>query len=155
MPRDSRNSARCKILAERYGLTDTEVSKIVASFFDIFKRDAKILPFDNPKRIYSCEGFQKFVKVRQIPFIGRIGPVYSRYLKWRANESQLIEMAPRSSYRTRVLQSDIENTAASILSGTAPPPLKKRKGTEMYERVWLVGQNGKKSARQVIPKEKP
>ena len=149
-----REYTRCRILAERYCLTDTEVKKVVDSFFSVLCHDAKKLPFDNPKRIYSCEAFQRFVTVRQIPFIGRIGPVYSKYLKWRANESSLIEMAPRSSYRTRVLQSDIENTAASILSGAAPAPLKKRKGKEMYERVWLVGQDGKKSARQVIPKKK-
>ena len=155
MRKDSKDSARCRILAERYGLTDTEVRKVVDSFFSVLCHDAKSLPFDNPRKIYSCEGFQRFVMVRQIPFIGRLGPVYSKYLKWRANESSLIEMAPRSSYRRRVTQSDIESTAGAILSGQTPPPLRKRKGKEMYERVWLVGQDGKKSARQVIPKEKP
>ena len=154
MGRNSRDSARCRTLAERYGLTETEVKKVVDSFFSVLCQDAKALPFDTPRKIYSCEGFQRFVKVRQIPFIGRIGPVYSNYLKWRANESETIDMVPRSSYRRRVTQSDIENTAAAILSGQTPPPMKKRKGKEMYERVWLVGQDGKKSARQVIPKEK-
>ena len=154
MSRNSRDSARYRILAERYCLTETEVKKVVDSFFSVLCQDAKRLPFDNPRRIYSCEGFQRFVKVRQLPFIGRIGPVYSKYLKWRANESSLIEMAPRSSYRRRVTQSDIEDTAEAILSGQTPPQLRKRKGKEMYERVWLVGQDKKKSARQVIPKEK-
>ena len=143
----------CRAVAERYGLTDTEVKKVVDSFFSVMCHDAKRLPFDNPRKIYSCEGFQRFVKVRQIPFIGRMGPVYSKYLKWRANESKTIDMVPRSSYRRGMRQSDIESTAAAILSGETPPPLKKKKGSEMYERVWLVGQDGKKSARQVIPKE--
>jgi len=155
MGRNSSDSARCRIISERYGLTETEVQKVVDSFFSVLCNDARKLPFDNPRKIYSREGFQGFVKVRQIPFIGRFGPVYSKYLKWRANESSLIEMAPRSSYRRRITQSEIESTAAAVLSGSTPPPLKKRKGKEMYERVWLVGQEGKKSARQVIPKEKP
>ena len=146
--------ARCRILADRYCLSETEVKKVVDSFFSVLCQDAKALPFDTPRKIYSGDGFQRFVKVRQIPFIGRMGPVYSNYLKWRANESETIDMVPRSSYRRRVTQSDIENTAAAILFGQTPPPLKKRKGKEMYERVWLVGQDGKKSARQVIPKEK-
>ena len=43
--------------------------------------------------------------------------------------------------------------AAEILSGRTPSPVKKKKNSELYERVWLVGQDWKKSARQVIPKE--
>ena len=53
-----------------------------------------------------------------------------------------------------VTQSDIESTAEAILSGVTPPPLIKRKNKELFERVWLVGQDGKKSARQVIPKKR-
>ena len=154
MGRPWKEYTRCRILAERYGLTDTEVKKVVDSFFSVLCHDAKRLPFDNPRRIYSCKGFQGFVTVRQIPFIGRIGPVYSKYLKWRANVSEQLVTAPRSSYRRRILQSDIEATAEAILSGSTPPPLEKKKGSELYERVWLVGQDGKKSARQVIPKKK-
>lgn len=67
--------------------------------------------------------------------------------------SEQLDMAPRSSYRSGVTQNDIENIADAILSGSTPPPLRKRKGKEMFERVWLVGQDGKKSARQVIPKK--
>lgn len=129
------------------------MKRILASFFSVIFVDARSLPFDNPKRIFAKEKFNEYVKVRNIPFIGRIGPVYSNYLKWRANESQQIEMAPRSSFRNRRTRSDIETTAAAILSGKAPPSLKKKRGNEMFERVWLVGQDGKKSARQVIPKK--
>jgi len=141
-------------LSERYGLTEREVKRIVSSYFDTFQNDARALPFDTPKKIFSKDVFDGYVKVRNIPNIGRLGPVYSRYLKWRANMSEQLIMAPRSSYRSRITQSDIEATAAAVLSGSTPPPLKKRKKSEMFERVWLVGQDGKKSARQVIPKEK-
>ncbi len=153
MGRNRKEYERYRELSSRHDVSEEEAKRILASFFSIILGDARSLPFDNPKRIFTKEKFDEYVKVRNIPFIGRIGPVYSNYLKWRANESQQIEMAPRSSYRSRRLQSDIESTAAAILSGETPPPLKKKRGKEMYERVWLVGQDGKKSARQVIPKK--
>ena len=153
MGRNRKEYERYRELSSRHDVSEEEVKRILASFFDCIFYDARSLPFDNPRRIFSRDKFLEYAKVRQIPFIGRLGPVYSNYLKWRANESQTLEMAPRSSYRRRMTQSDIENTAAAILSGQAPPQLRKRKGKEMYERVWLVGQDGKKSARQVIPKE--
>ena len=153
MGRNRKEYERYRELSSRHDVSEEEVKRILASFFEVVFADARSLPFDNPKRIFTKEKFDEYVKVRNIPFIGRIGPAYNNYLKWRANESQQIEMAPRSSYRTGVTQSDIESTAAAILSGEAPPPLKKKRGKEMYERVWLVGQDGKKSARQVIPKK--
>ena len=153
MGRDRKEYVRYRDLSSRFGLAEEEVKRIVASFFSIVFTDARSLPFDNPKRIFSKEKFDEYVKVRHIPSIGRIGPVYSNYLKWRANESQQIDMAPRSLYRRRRTQSDIESIAAALLSGQAPPPMEKKKGNEMYHRVWLVGQDGKKSARQVIPKK--
>ena len=153
MGRNRKEYERYRELSLRHDVSEEEVKRILASFFSILFSDARSLPFDNPRRIFSKEKFNEYIKVRNIPFIGRLGPVYSNYLKWRANESQQIEMAPRSSFRKRRTQSDIESTAAAILSGKTPPPLKKRKGNEMYHRVWLVGQDGKKSARQVIPKK--
>ena len=153
MGRNREEYQRYRRVAATTNVSEEEVKRILASFFLIVLADARSLPFDNPRKIFSKDKFEEFIKVRHIPFIGRIGPVYSNYLKWRANESQQIEMAPRSSYRSRRTQSDIESTAAAILSGKAPPPLEKKRGNEMYERVWLVGQDGKKSARQVIPKK--
>lgn len=153
MGRNRKDFERYRSVSAKTGVSEEEVKRILASFFGCIFSDARSLPFDNPRRIFSRDKFLEYAKVRQIPFIGRLGPVYSNYLKWRANESQMLDMAPRSSYRRRMTQSDIENTAATILSGQAPPQLKKRKGKEMYERVWLVGQDGKKSARQVIPKK--
>lgn len=153
MGRNRKDFERYRSVSAKTGVSEEEVKRILASFFGCIFSDARSLPFDNPKRIFSKEKFEEYVKVRHIPYIGRIGPVYSNYLKWRANESQQIEMAPRSSFRNRRMQSDIESTAAAILSGKTPPPLEKKRGKEMYERVWLVGQDGKKSARQVIPKK--
>lgn len=44
--------------------------------------------------------------------------------------------------------------ADEILSGKLPTPVKKRKGSELYKRVWYVEQDKKRLARQVIQKEK-
>lgn len=153
MGRNRQEEAEYRNIADKYGLDPSDVKRAVQSFFEVILRDSLELPYNTPRRIYSKELFQSCAKIRNIPLVGRIGPVYSRYLKWRANESQTLEMAPRSLYRRRITQSEIESAAAAVLSGQAPPIIEKKKGKEMFERVWLVGQDGKKSARQVIPKE--
>ena len=153
MSRNRIEESRFRRIAEKHGLTSSEVGSIVQSYFSAILAYSRALPFDNERKIFQKDAFDSRVNVFSIPYIGRIGPIYSRYLKWRANVSQQIEMAPRSSYRTGVTQSDIESTAEAILSGVTPPPLIKRKNKELFERVWLVGQDGKKSARQVIPKK--
>ena len=139
MGRNRREYARFRSLSVKYGLEESEVKRIVTSFFEVFGADARSLPFDNPKKIFSKDVFDGKVTVRQIPFVGRLGPVYSNYLK--------------GSYRSGITQNEIENMAVAALSGSAPS-LERRKKSEMFDRVWLVGQDGKKSARQVIPKEK-
>ena len=140
-------------MSEDLGVPVSEVARAVKSFFDSVANDARRLPFDDRRRIYSKEKFNELVSVSNIPYIGRLGPVYSRYLKWRENESRNLPQKPRSGYRKRMTQDDIENIAEAILSGNGLPEFRKRKGSEMYERVWLVGKDGKKSARQVIEKQ--
>lgn len=153
MGRNSTDEAEFRKIAGLLGLDAEDVRKAVHSFFDVFVEDSRCLPFDSCRKIYSKEKFMEYGVVRNIPFIGRLGPSYTRYLDWRANEAKGVEMKSRSSYRSRYLQSEVENIAAELLSGRTPPPLTKRKYSELYNRVWLVGQDGKKSARQVIPKE--
>lgn len=153
MGRNRTDEAEYRRIGEKLGLSPNDVGRAVKSYFESIARDASTLPFDNPRKIFSKERFNACGKVVNIPYIGRMGPVYSRYLKWRANVSVGIEMAPRSSYRSGVTRSEIEGTAEAILSGRTPPPIVKKKGKEMFERVWLVGVDGKKSARQVIPKK--
>lgn len=60
----------------------------------------------------------------------------------------------RSKYRNRLSSEDIEKMADEILSGKLPTPVKRRKGSELYKRVWYIEQGKKKLARQVIQKEK-
>ena len=139
-------------IALSLGLSAKEVMRAVNSFFDSIALESDSLPFNTHRRIYSKEVFDSFVTVHNIPSIGRIGPVYSRYLQWRANESPGVEMASRSSFKKRVTY-NIEDIAADILSGRTPF-IKKTERKEKFDRIWLVGQDGKKSARQVILKKK-
>ena len=128
--------------------------KAVNSFFGSIAKYAASLPFNDERRIYGYDAFEEFVEVVNIPHVGRFGPVYSRYLKWRCNEAKALDQVPRSAYRKRISQDEIENMADEILSGRTPSPLKKKKPTELYNRVWMIGTDGKRMARQVIPKKK-
>lgn len=129
-----------------------DVGKVVISFFDSIVLGAKALPFDNCRKIYSKDVFDTLVTVSSIPYIGRIGPVYSRYLKWRANASCEVEQRSRKSYKHHLTKQDIESIADAILSGREPV-IEKKKYSELFNRVWIVGKDGKKQARQVIPKK--
>lgn len=142
----------CEI-AERFSVDPAEVKKAVLSFFDSTVLDAKSLPFDDVRKIFSQDKFQSFASVSLVPYIGRIGPVYSRYLKWRRNEATTVQFHSRSMYRNGLTRDDIEHIAGELLSGNAPV-ITKKKNSEMFNRVWLVGLDGKKQAHQVIPKEK-
>lgn len=153
MPKNKIEEADFSKIAKEFGVPVSEVRRAVYSFFGIIVRESRNLPFDNPTRIYKKERFDELVKVRNIPYIGRIGPVYSRYLKWRGNEAKNQPQVSRSEYRSRVSQDDIENMAAEILSGKTPSPVEKKKAKEIYNRIWMVGRVGKRLARQVIPKE--
>lgn len=142
-----------RTLAEQFSLDPADTKRIVQSFFSVILSDAKKLPFNNCRKIYSRQGFGSYSKIHGIPYLGRIGPIYSRYLKWRANEAKEIPTDKRSSYRSRRTQGEIEDIAAAILSGKTPTIPQKRKKSELFSNVWFVGVDGKKLARQVIKKE--
>ena len=149
-----KDEAEFKSIAQRYGLSVTEVRRAVNSFFGIIASEANHLPFDSATRIYLKDKFDEYGTVRNIPYIGRIGPSYSKYLKWRANEAKNLKLVARSQYRSRLTQGDLDYIAGEILAGRTPPPIRKRKGNEMYNRIWVIGKEGKRLAYQVIPKEK-
>lgn len=50
-------------------------------------------------------------------------------------------------------QDDIEHIADDILAGRSPE-IKKKRNSELFYNVWLVEENGKRLARQVIKKDK-
>ena len=153
MPKNKIEDADFACIARELGVPVSEVRRAVYSFFGIIVREARNLPFDDSTRIYTRERFDDFVRVRNIPSIGRIGPVYSRYLKWRGNEAKNQTQVNRSDCRVRVSQSEIEDMAVEALSGRTPSPVVKSKLSESYKRIWMIGRVGKRLARQAIRKE--
>ena len=142
-------------IADDSGLELAEVRKAVLSFFDNIVLESRKLPFDDPTRIYARKKFHEYDIVRCIPYIGRIGTNYNKYLKWRANVADRVEMVLRSEYRMGLSGEEIEKIAKRALAGE----MIEKRGTQEkrkipFKRVWLVGVDGKKQARQVIPKEK-
>lgn len=143
-----------QLLADDMGIPVSEVSKAVGSFFTVIASEARKLPFNNIYKVFKKDAFDAYAKVTVIPYIGRTGPIYSRYRKWRTNIAKGISQEPRSKFVSKYSEEDLEAFAGAVLSGENPTPIKRRRNTELYNRVWLVSPEGKRLARQVIPKNK-
>lgn len=147
---------RCIAIAEASALPQREIEKAVESYFDSIVEKTKALPFDTPKRIYSRAAFARCSFVVNIPYIGRIGPVYSRYLKWRSSESNEVDMVMRKDAKSDHLKPLIEKATIDALSGMKvdAASLRSRIPKGRYSRVWYMNPDGtKRAARQVIKKE--
>ena len=141
-------------IAYELGLAPSDVKRAVTSFFDVIAIESRSLPFDDCRRIYSREKFNSLVKTRNIPYVGRIGPSYSRYLKWRANEAGGLDMMPRKKSGRRIPKEEIEKMASDVLSGITPRPLNEIKmNANEFTRIWMINNKGRKLARQVIVKK--
>ena len=154
MSRSQREESDYRIVSASLGVDVSDVRRVVGSFFEMILSDARSLPFDNHRRIYSRDVFDGFARVRNIPSLGRTGPVYSRYLKWRANESGGCNMVPRGFYSGVLTRGEIEDIAADAIAGRVPSLPGKRRNSELFDRIWLIGSEGRRSARQVIRKDK-
>lgn len=140
-------------LADVFGISVTDVSSIVVSYFDTVLGEARSLPFANPRKVFSKDMFDRYGSVHQIPSVGRLGPSYTRYRRWKANESANVGMVNRTYYSERLRKEDIENIADTILSGTIPDIAAIKKGRKgKYNKVWHVGSGGRKLAWQAIKK---
>lgn len=159
MARNKSDERDYEKIARELGVSPSDVRSCVLSLFDSIERSFRPMPFSTPRKIFSRKLFAEYIRVWNIPYIGRIGPSYSRYLSWRANEAKGIDMTSRSAYRTVYTQEEVEELAKAALNDWRdgdPPVDLDRKSNRNYpfERVWLVGTDGKKQARQVIPKDK-
>lgn len=154
MGRDRLEEADIGSVSESLGVPAGEVRRIVHSFFDDIGSRARRLPFADTSRIHRRTSFDRYRFAVNIPCIGRIGPVYSRYLKWLENESGMSGQELREKCRRRLTRDEIESLAGDILSGRVPDVPEKKRGNEVYRRVWLVDADGRRMARQVFPKKK-
>ncbi len=141
------------LVSKNLGVPVEEVRRIVHSFFDDIGSKARRLPFADTSRIHRRKSFDKYLFAVNIPCIGRIGPVYSRYLKWLENESGMSGQELRKAHQRRLTKDEVESLAADILSGRMPDMPERKKGNEVYRRIWLVDADGKRLARQVFPKK--
>lgn len=140
-------------VSDSLGVPADEVRRAVHSFFDDIRARAGRLPFGDTSRIHRRSSFDRHLFAVNIPFVGRLGPVYSRYLKWLENESGMSGQELRGRCSRRMSQSDIEALADDILSGREPVLPERRRGNDIYKRVWIVDADGKRLARQVLPKD--
>lgn len=154
----SRHDVRtCSKIAEESGLPVSEIKKAVTSYFDSIVSVTRKLPFDNRNRIYSKEAFVDNSFVVNIPYIGRIGPVYSLYIKWRKEVAKEFQRVPRKQVRQIYTRPLIEEEARKALSGQKVNTkiLKERIPRGKFNKIWLIGKDGKrKAARQVIVNDK-
>lgn len=150
--RGSRWKSDVAAISDEMGADKNEVSRVIKSYFSDMASRVRALPFDDCTKIYTRGAFLKYEMVWNIPHIGRIGTSHSRYLKWRANESKFIVQDRRSAYTTKLTTDDIESMADAIINGEGLPDMKHRTGNDLYKRVWIVTPDGRKQARQVIPK---
>lgn len=147
------NSDLCKKIAESEGVSLREVRKAVSSYFDSVVSIVRRLPYDSPRKIYSRGAFLSNSPVVNIPYIGRIGPVYSLYLKWRKSESRNYDKVPREHVRKINARPIIEEQAKLALAGEKVnlKLLKERIPRGKYGKVWLIDSDGKrKAAKQLI-----
>lgn len=140
-----------RAIAEELSVPPEEVKNVINSFFGIIGSEARRLPFNNPRKIYSRAAFDKYSSVFTIPYIGRLGPAYSKYLQWRVNESKKIDMITRPVRGSKLLPSEVEAIAEAVLDGKEFDLRNKRKVG--FERVWLVDEYGKRQARQAVRKK--
>lgn len=154
MGRDRHEDADVLSVAESLGVPACEVRRAVHSFFDDIGCRARRLPFADTGRIHRRTSFDRHRFAVNIPYVGRIGPVYSRYLKWLENEAGVSGQEMRDRCRRRLSRDEIESIADDILSGRTPEMPEKSKGNDIYRRVWIVDADGKRMARQVLPKKR-
>lgn len=151
-------------IGEELGIPPREVKRAVESFFSVIVHDASVLPFNNPTKIFSHSAFMDYGVVCNIPKLGRIGPTYSRYLKWRANEAKAYQMENRDKVtKSRYSREDVEKFATQLLGGKTDviftekdilTPMSKAEMLKGYNRVWWIDDDKKSLARQVIKTNK-
>lgn len=155
MKLSKRDSEWCKSYANGCGLSDAEVAKAVLSYFDDIVYGVRKLPFADFRRIYTADAVASLAPVYNIPFIGRIGPIYSQYTKWRAEDAAELDRVQRKDVRAKHLAERIEEAAVLAMSGhkVSPSMLRNPVPAGEYHRVWLIDANGRRrAARQLFKK---
>lgn len=147
----------CRNIAEEEDVMVSEIRKAVSSYFDSIVSETRKLPFNNPQRIYTKPAFEQQSFVANLPYLGRIGPVYSLYLKWRREEAKEFEQISRKKARQIHAAPIIEEEAKKALAGQKvnSTVLRERVPKGKYNKVWMMHEDGvRRASRQLIVNNK-
>lgn len=145
----------CRKYASENDLNICEVKKAIVSFFDDIVFSVRKLPFNNIRRIYSADALEEIADVYNIPYIGRIGPIYSKYVKWRKEESENYDMLLRKTAFRKHFNERVDEAVERAMAGERIGKgfLRDPVPSSLYHKVWLIDKNGKrKAARQLFKK---
>lgn len=146
------DEAWCRSYADDSGISVVEIQKAIGSFFDDMLMKIRRLPFNDVRRIYSPAAVEERAPVFNIPFLGRIGPVYSSYLKWRKEEALKEEMELRETVKARYRDERVEEALKLAKEGHKITNVFLREGipSGKYKKVWYIDKGGKRRvAKQV------
>lgn len=147
--------SECEKIAREENIPLSVVKNIITSYFDSMVIAAKALQYNNKQRLYTKKAFLENAFVINIPFIGRIGPVYSCYIKWRKQLSKNLEQIKKSALKRFHYGKYLEEEARHALNGEKVniELFGRPNAKDGYCRVWIIKENDKKvSARQIIVK---
>lgn len=141
MPRRRPDHVTLLAAASACAVPMADARRIVDSYFGAFLAEMKSMPLDTPYRIYRRDAFEgRFSRVLSIPSVGRLGPVYSRYLKWRRNAMEdTAALAAGSAYAVRGEVKDAAAAGTGTVAGRPSPSAR---------RIWVIGLEGRRLARQ-------
>lgn len=147
----------CADIATEVGYDTRAIERAVSAYFSVIISDVRRLPFNSHSRIYKPDAFEENGYVVNIPYLGRLGTVYSRYRKWRASVSSENDTVRKEDARSKYFEPLVEEEARKALRGERVNVyrLRERVPSGMYRRVWIMKGNGKRSsARQMIVNKK-
>lgn len=156
MKLSNRDAKWCRQYAADSGLDEVEVTKCVQAFFDDIVSTVRKLPFNDISRIYTIAAFEEVAPDFYLPFIGRLGPSYSSYCKWRVECADEEERILRSTAYEKHRAQRVDEAVDMALSGQTIPKnfLRNPIPGGTYRKVWIIDKGGKrKAARQLFKKQ--
>ena len=145
----------CRQHAREHGLDIGEVVKAVLCFFDDIVLTTRRLPFDNIRRIYTADAVADKACVYNIPYIGRLGPVYSQYLKWRSECAEEQEIVSRADVYAKHRAEKLDKAFDLVMSGKKIPEgyLRDPIPASLYHKVWIIDKDGRRRAAKQLFKK--
>jgi len=145
---------RAALVAGKLGMDARDVAAAVGAWFGAVVAAGRRMPLDRAWRIYSKERLGAMGGVFNVPHVGRIGPSYGKYLRWRADVSRSLSMVGARRAAAVHRAETVESLAAMALRGEriGSTRIGGRLPPGRYRRIWMLGAGGRRAARQLIRK---